>query len=256
VVSPTPSEWWFSADERSGTAHGVLFGHKDVATTPQARYLSVLNSLRKRLSYSNITATLALFAALGGTSYAIGLVDSTDVADNSLRSRDLRNNDVRSKDLRERTIRARDVKQDALGGGVIKESALGRVPRAADAGRLGGASAQDYRVRCAADTLQTAAVCIERNARPPDDFLGASSVCDNAGRGLPTLAQLGQLSRSHGPLNADGEWTSSVFLEGPSSSSTFDRLEALNVKAFGDVDHARVNAPNQHAFRCVALPSN
>jgi hypothetical protein len=47
-----------------------------------------------------------------------------------------------------------------------------------------------------------------------------------------------------------------VFLEQPSTASTFERLEALLVRNFGDVDHARVNAPNPHPFRCVALPSN
>lgn len=216
----------------------------------------MLTRLRKHLSYSNVTATLALFIALGGTSYAVLRVDSGDVVDNSLRSRDLRNDSVRSKDVQDRTIRARDVKRDGLGGGAIKESTLGRVARAADAQRLGGATVQDLRVRCPTDTLAKASVCIESAARPPVGFLGAASVCDNAGRGLPTMPQLDQVARSNGPLSAEGEWTSSVFLAEPSSSPTFDRVEALLVKDFGTVDHARVNAPNPHAFRCVALPNN
>ena len=52
----------------------------------------MLSSFRERLSYSNVTATAALFIALGGTSYAVIHVDSRDVVDNSLRSTDLRNN--------------------------------------------------------------------------------------------------------------------------------------------------------------------
>ena len=42
------------------------------------RYKAVLSSFRKRLSYSNVTATAALFIALGGTSYAVMTVDSGD----------------------------------------------------------------------------------------------------------------------------------------------------------------------------------
>jgi hypothetical protein len=73
----------------------------------------VLSSFRKRLTYSNVTATAALFIALGGTSYAVIRVDSRDVVDNSLRSTDLRNNSVRSRDVRDRTLHAGDLRRNA-----------------------------------------------------------------------------------------------------------------------------------------------
>jgi hypothetical protein len=215
----------------------------------------VLSSLRKHLSYANVTATAALFVALGGTSYAVIRVDSGDVVDNSLRSKDIRNNSVRSRDIRDRTLRPRDVKRNGLGGGVIKESTLSQVPRAANAERLGGASAQDLRVRCPADTLAKAGVCIERSARPPTGFPGASSTCDGIGRGLPSMPQLDSFASSQGPLTSDGEWTASVYLYA-SGGPTFDELEALLLSGGGDVGREKVFSPNQHAFRCVALPSN
>jgi hypothetical protein len=124
------------------------------------------------LSYSNFTATAALFVALGGTSYALIRVDSDDVVNNSLRSTDLRNNSVRSRDIRDRTMRARDVTRNGLGGEVVKESALGQVPLAANAERVGGVTAQDLHIRCPADTVVKAGVCIERTGRPPEGFLG------------------------------------------------------------------------------------
>ena len=215
----------------------------------------MLSSLRKHLSYSNVTATAALFIALGGTSYAVIRVDSRDVVNNSLRSADVRNNSLRSRDIRDRTLRARDVRPNALGGGVVKESALGQVPRATDADRVGGLTAQELRVRCPSDTVAKAGVCVERSARPPTGFLGASSTCDNAGRGLPTMPQLDRFARSQGPLTPGGEWTASVYLYA-SGGPTFDELEALVLSGGGDVSRDRVNAPIQHAYRCVALPSN
>jgi hypothetical protein len=55
----------------------------------------VIGRLGNRLSYANVVATLALFVALGGTSYAVLQVGSNAVVDNSLRSRDIPNNTVR-----------------------------------------------------------------------------------------------------------------------------------------------------------------
>ena len=216
----------------------------------------MLTSPRKHLSYSNVAATVALFVALGGTPYAVVSIDSHDVADNSLRSADLRNNSVRSKDVRNRTLQARDLRRDGLGGGVIKEGALGLVPRAADAERVGGATAQELRVRCPAETVATAGVCIERTARSADGFFGAMSACDNAKRGLPTMPQLDRFAVLNGPLSAQAEWTSSVYRNAGNGSNPSDQLEAVVLSGGGLVSYERVYLAVQHAFRCVALPSN
>lgn len=214
----------------------------------------MLSSFRKRLTYSNVTATAALFIALGGTSYAVIRVDSRDVVDNSLRSTDLRNNSVRSRDVRDRTLHAGDLRRNGLGGGVVKESSLGRVPLAADAERVGGSPASSFRVRCPADTIARAAVCIEEGARPGAGFFGATSTCDNAGRGLPTMAQLDRFAGTR-PLSPAGEWTSSVYRNRDNGAELTDQLEAV-VLTPTSLTYERVYLAVQHAFRCVALPSN
>jgi len=208
------------------------------------------------LSYSNVAATTALFIALGGTSYAVINIGSDDVVNNSLRSKDLRNNSVRSRDIRDRTLQARDLRRNGLGGGVVKESALGQVPRAADAERVGGATAQDLRVRCPVDTVVKAGVCIERSARIADGFLGAANTCDNSGRGLPSMAQLDRFWRVHGTLSAQGEWTSNVYRNPDNGPNPFDQVEAVILTGDGVVGYDRVYLAVQHAFRCVALPTN
>lgn len=216
----------------------------------------MIRTFRNRLSYSNVVATVALFIALGGTSYAVIRVDSGDVVDNSLRSGDLRNNSVRSTDVRDHTLRARDLKPNGLGGGVVKESSLGQVPRAADAQRVGGATAQDLRIQCPADTVGKVGVCIERAGRPPDGFLGAINTCDSAGRGLPTMAQLDRFLRVGGTVSYQGEWTSSVYRNPDNGMNPPDQLEAVLLNGDGVVSYDRVYLAVQHAFRCVALPSN
>jgi hypothetical protein len=97
-------------------------------------------------------AYLALFVALGGTSYAVatGSVDSRAIKNESVRSGDLRDNEVRSRDIRNRTIVARDLLSNTLGGDHILEKELGEVPLATraksadDALSLGGVPASGY----------------------------------------------------------------------------------------------------------------
>ncbi len=52
------------------------------------------------LTYANVMSTVAVFVALGGTSYA--------VATGSIDSREIKNNSVRSKDVRNATLQAKD----------------------------------------------------------------------------------------------------------------------------------------------------
>jgi hypothetical protein len=214
-----------------------------------------MTQIRDRLSYANVVATFALFVALGGTSYAVLRVDSSDVVDNSLRSKDVRNNALHSRDIRDRTIRARDVHRDSLGAGVIKESAIGTVPRAAHADRLGDATAQDLRLKCPVDTVAKAGVCIETSPRSADGFLGATDRCDQLGRGLVTMPQLDRFARTRGPLSQP-EWTGSVYRNVGNGNTPVEQLEAVVLDAFGDVGYDRVYLAVQHPFRCVALPSN
>ena len=63
-------------------------------------------ALRCRLTYANVTATLALFVALGGSAYAGLTIDGGDVVDGSLTGRDIRNGSVAQVDL-EQAVAAR-----------------------------------------------------------------------------------------------------------------------------------------------------
>ena len=90
----------------------------------------------------NAIGYLALFVALGGTSYAVatGSIDSREIKNNSVSSKDLRNNSVRGGDVRNRTITGRDVRAGAIGGAQVNEATLAKVPSAAAADRAGDAA--------------------------------------------------------------------------------------------------------------------
>lgn len=67
-----------------------------------------MHRLRAKLTYSNVVASIALFVALGGTSYglATGVIGSREIKDNTVRSKDVRNNSLTGRDINERTIRS------------------------------------------------------------------------------------------------------------------------------------------------------
>ncbi len=57
------------------------------------------NGIRSRLTYANVMATIAVFVALGGTSYAAFTVTGKTVKDASLTGKDLKNESVKSADV-------------------------------------------------------------------------------------------------------------------------------------------------------------
>jgi hypothetical protein len=100
----------------------------------------MLDQLRARLTYANVMATIAVFVALGGSSYAAIKVSGKNVKD--------------------RSLTGRDVKKNSLTGKEIKESRLGEVPRARSATSAGTAAtagtAGSASTAGSADTANTA----------------------------------------------------------------------------------------------------
>jgi hypothetical protein len=64
--------------------------------------------MRRALSYSDVMATLAVFLALGGSSYAAITITRKHVRDNSLKSADVRDNSLRSADVKNGSLQAKD----------------------------------------------------------------------------------------------------------------------------------------------------
>lgn len=98
--------------------------------------------LRSKLNYANVTASLALFIALGGTGYAAtqlprNSVGAKQIRSNAVGASELRKNAVTSRDIRDGTISARDMTADA------RNAPAGPAGPPGPAGPAG--SATDYR---------------------------------------------------------------------------------------------------------------
>lgn len=76
-----------------------------------------MRRLRAHLTYANIMASLAVFIALGGTSYAL-----TALPRNSVGTKQIRSNAVGASELRSNAVRSKDVKNRALG---LRDLSLG-----------------------------------------------------------------------------------------------------------------------------------
>ena len=81
--------------------------------------------MRPRLSYANVMATIAVFIALGGASYA-----ALKVPKNSVGAKQLRKNAVRTAKIRKEAVTAAKIRKGTLTGQQINVSTLGTVPAA------------------------------------------------------------------------------------------------------------------------------
>ncbi len=69
----------------------------------------MLRKLHKRLNYANVTASLALFVALGGSAYAVNTVGSTDIIDGQVKSVDIGDGEILSADVKDQSLTTFDV---------------------------------------------------------------------------------------------------------------------------------------------------
>jgi hypothetical protein len=77
-----------------------------------------MRKLRDRMTYANVTATLALFVALGGTSYAVSQLPRNSVGSAQIRSSavgtsELRKSAVRSRAIRDGSVALQDISKGA-----------------------------------------------------------------------------------------------------------------------------------------------
>jgi hypothetical protein len=194
--------------------------------------------LRRHLSYANVMATVAVFIALGGSSYAALKITGADVRNGSLSNRDL--------------------KRNTLDGTRIMESRLSKVPRARNADRLSGVSVARLLVRCPSGTVPVSDVCVETSARAPLPYGTAAVACEGVdrnttpGRRLPSHDELMTAIGEPGVILAPGgELTRNVY---PGSNGRVDVLYVTD--AGGSVAITPNTAAGAKAFRCVADPLN
>lgn len=196
----------------------------------------MLRALCDRLTYANVMASVAVFIALGGSSYAIVIT---------------------GKQIKKRTLTGKHFKRNSIGRRAVKERSLRAVPRARNARRLGGFLPRRYVDHCPGGTKPAAGTCFERQPHPPAPYGTAVAECRaidskaHPGRRLPTHAELmAALEDSELQLTFGGELTSNAWLDPPGQP-----LKVLYIN--GPAGSAAVTTDTfegRKAFRCVTDP--
>ena len=93
---------------------------------------SRLSRLRARLSFANVTSVLALFIALGGTSYAAVSVGSAEIRTDAVGASEIRRDAVGSSEVRGSAIGASELRTNGVGKSEIRTGAVGRSEIGAD----------------------------------------------------------------------------------------------------------------------------
>jgi hypothetical protein len=83
----------------------------------------MLAKLRARLTYANVMATIAVFVALGGSSYAAVTITGKNVKNSSLTGKDIKNNSIGSADVK--GLKSGDVSDHSL---LAKDFKTGQLP--------------------------------------------------------------------------------------------------------------------------------
>ncbi len=86
---------------------------------------SITRRFRSHLSFANVMATMAVFIALGGTSYAAVMITGADVQDGSLTGRDVRDGSLGASDVISNSLGTGEVRNGSLTGRDVRDSSLG-----------------------------------------------------------------------------------------------------------------------------------
>jgi hypothetical protein len=169
--------------------------------------------VRKVLTFSNVMSVLAVFIALGGSAVALR------VARNSVGSTQLKTGAVRSGDLANRQVRPID-------------------------------TARSLGFDCPAGTQYVAGACLERGSRSAANQAAAEETCFQAGRRLPSVAELQLLRLLPGrSLHVAGEWTSDFL-----TFREFDTLWGVLVTPNESFTRIAPRFTTAFRFRCVSPP--
>jgi hypothetical protein len=152
-------------------------GARTSSTREGAQIHSTLARARRRLSFANVTSALALFVALGGTSYAAVVLPANSVDSREIRrdavgpseiragaagASELRTDSVRVSEIRAAAVRASEIASNAVGVEEIAAEAVGEEEVAT--GAIGTLELRDGQVDLADLSPATRTALVEAGA--------------------------------------------------------------------------------------------
>jgi hypothetical protein len=135
--------------------------------------------LRPRLTYANVTATLALFVALGGGAYAAAALPAHSVG-----SKQLKKGAVVAAKIKNNAVDRSKVMDNSLTGADIKESSVAEVPLATHAAASAAIDKATYKTAAGTAPASSAANVVTATCDAGQHVVGGGVKLDNPGIGL------------------------------------------------------------------------
>jgi hypothetical protein len=223
---------------------------------------------------ATVIALIALFVALGGTTYA-----ATSLPANSVGTKQLRNGAVTNRTLHTGAVTRSKVAPNSLTGTEINSATLGTVPtathainadratnavhatsadHATNADKLAGAPASAYLPSCPGDLKRAPKtdLCFDVAERSQATWTDALKTCALAGLRLPDPGELAQAFNDLGAVQ-DFHWTTSQYTTFPA----FQPFILVDATLLGQDISRNIYATvdmvtGQHGFRCVTTAYN
>jgi hypothetical protein len=221
-----------------------------------------MRSRRPRLSYANVTATLALVLAIGGTSYAAVQLNGKNIKNRTVAGKKLKKNTVTGTEIRESKVgkvpsatNADNAAHAANADNAATADTAAGATQAANSSKLGGSTPESFRLTCPSGTILVLGVCFETNLRATKTLPLALKECGAAGRRIPTFPEL-EGARQNGFTTGSGmndyELTATYYKDtGPGAlGETVVGLDSAGNRLEGA--YVTFTKP----FRCIALPTN
>jgi hypothetical protein len=207
--------------------------------------------LTKHLTYANVMSTIAIFMLLGGSAYAAGRINGSQLKNRSVSGKKLKNNSVYGAKLRNNSVDGGKLRPASVSGARIASNTLtdrevnmaklGKIAKATtadNASKVDNKDASQLTVRCPSGTTDLGAACAETGERATATGYAATQTCTSAGGYLPKAAELTGADRAGKISIANTEW-----------SSDWAGTNGTTVDTNGVVGTAAVNSASQ-PYRC------
>ena len=175
----------------------------------------MLSRFRARLTYANVVATLALFVALGGSSYAAVTITGKNVKNSSLTGKDVKNNSLTGADVK--NIKSGDVSDGTL---LAQDFKTGQLPAGINGknGTNGHNGATKVTVRTATGNVAVGAG--GSGSHESDAGVGCNPGEQATGGGVSASDENFEAVKSSFPANGNG-WIARVKNTSPNAVDTF-----------------------------------
>jgi hypothetical protein len=203
----------------------------------------MISSLRQRLSYSNVIATMALFIALGGAAVAAGLPK------NSVGPKQLRKGAVTSKALARNAVTSGKISRGAVGPGKLGANAVGpgNIGNGAiNSAKLGSGAVIARSIKNGVVTTNK----LQKNAVTSEKLAANAVGTTNLANDSVTLAKLGpEVAPLLGTLKS-GQTLRGVFnVGGSSAAGTAPGVEAISFRDSVGFQFPLLNTPTANVLK-------